>query len=280
MCLDCGAELHGEYCHACGQRDVDPKASIWHVLGEFIAESLELDGRLPRTLVPFLLRPGLLAHEFMQGRRRRYTSPVRLYVFAALVSFFLLQTAVGLAIEGEDVVITTDGVKVDSSHTLPPAQEDGADELDTPAADTGDEDTDTALIPDRYRGLPKDALARTLIRDVFGWAPMGAAVLLFAYAFLLELFYRRVPFLTHLVASTHVHAFALLVLGAAAATRQGVALPIALGVVQLYVFVGLRKTYAEGWIKTILKHVVLTVLYTTLFALAVAGVFLAATQFG
>ena len=55
-CLNCEAPLSGPYCAACGQKHLPAKLGIGELLGEVIGEALEIDGRVPRTLVPFLFR--------------------------------------------------------------------------------------------------------------------------------------------------------------------------------------------------------------------------------
>ena len=276
-CLNCGAELHGEYCHVCGQRDLDPRASIWELLGEFLRETFELDGRLPRTLVPFLFKPGTLEREFMAGRRRRYTSPVRLYVFAALVSFFLLQQGAAHFVSGEDLTVTRNGLEIHSADDPTPGLAGAEVEVEDPAAPVIERDSEVEELS-RYAGLDREALARTLVGDFFGWAPLGAIALITLYAGLLQLFHWQVPFLTHLVASTHVHAFALLVFGGATLFGSGVALLVALGLTQVYVLTSLIRTYERPIGRTIPRWIFLNLIYWIIALLVFVAVFVAATQ--
>jgi len=274
QCLNCGATLCGAYCHDCGQRDIDPRASLWEVLGEFVQESLELDGRLPRTLVPFIFRPGYLAHEFMEGRRQQYTSPVRLYVFAALVSFFLLAKATSVHLDDQTMFADESGVHIDSSQDnstvrmdLESRSEDGRLHFDDPQE-----------VPPALReldGMDPRAAARRLIGGFFEWAPVGAAGLLFVYALLLKLFFPRVPVLTHVVTSTHAHAFALIMMGTGAIVGHTLAAPVVFIVVLVYVGVGLWQAYRQPWWKTVLKFAGLGVLYTAFALAALAGVAMA-----
>jgi hypothetical protein len=46
---------------------------------------LDIDGKFPRTLRLLLLRPGMLASEYLVGRRQRYVGPLRFYVIAFLL---------------------------------------------------------------------------------------------------------------------------------------------------------------------------------------------------
>lgn len=89
QCKNCQAELEDAYCAACGQRDVDLERPIWGLIGNVAKETFELDGRAALTLKTLFLHPGKLTCEFLAGRRRKYSSPLRLYLVVS-ISFFVL----------------------------------------------------------------------------------------------------------------------------------------------------------------------------------------------
>lgn len=86
-CLNCGAPLSGQYCGQCGQRSASRFISLWGLLSDAFGDLFELDSRLWRTVVPLLVRPGLLTKEYLQGRRARYMPPFRMYLVLSLVFF-------------------------------------------------------------------------------------------------------------------------------------------------------------------------------------------------
>jgi hypothetical protein len=55
-----------------------------------LAELLDFDGRMLRSMRLLLTRPGFLSHEYISGRRVAYTSPIRIYLVISLVFFFVL----------------------------------------------------------------------------------------------------------------------------------------------------------------------------------------------
>lgn len=87
-CKNCDTRLVGPYCPACGQKDVDLERPFLELISEFIKETLAIDGRAWRTLKTLFLHPGRLTSEFLAGKRRAYTPPLRLYLFIS-VSFFV-----------------------------------------------------------------------------------------------------------------------------------------------------------------------------------------------
>ena len=59
------------------------------LMRELLKETLEVDGRAFRTVRTLFLQPGTLTTEFLAGRRRAYTPPLRLYIFIS-VAFFIV----------------------------------------------------------------------------------------------------------------------------------------------------------------------------------------------
>ena len=88
-CQNCQTPLAGDYCGNCGQRNVDLEQPIWSLVADVIKETFEVDGRAWLTIKTLFRRPGTLTSEFLAGRRRRYTPPLRLYLVTS-ISFFVL----------------------------------------------------------------------------------------------------------------------------------------------------------------------------------------------
>lgn len=90
-CPNCGEELQGEYCQACGQKrihrhELGLKHFFIHAANEFTdLESNKIVG----TFKALLFKPGRLTDEYLAGRKGRYITPVRLYLtFSALYFLF------------------------------------------------------------------------------------------------------------------------------------------------------------------------------------------------
>jgi len=104
-CLNCGGRLRGQYCGTCGQRSRSRLISLWELISDAFGDLLELDSRLWQTLVPLLIRPGRLTHDYLQGRRARYMPPFRMYLVLSLlffvIAFFDPNDELGLLFEPE-----------------------------------------------------------------------------------------------------------------------------------------------------------------------------------
>lgn len=88
-CANCGAALTGRYCAACGQkRFVEADRRFGHLLRQLVHAATDLDGRFWGSLRALLFRPGLLSRDYIAGRRKRWMSPIALFLLVNLVYFF------------------------------------------------------------------------------------------------------------------------------------------------------------------------------------------------
>ena len=88
-CLNCGTTVIGKYCHTCGQENIEPKESVWHLLSHFFNDVTHFDGKFFTSVKDLILKPGFLSKEYMAGKRAGYLNPVRMYLFTSFV-FFLI----------------------------------------------------------------------------------------------------------------------------------------------------------------------------------------------
>jgi hypothetical protein len=85
QCANCGAALAGRFCHVCGQRDDSVVVPLRRFVVDGFREALSLEGQVVGTLKALVLAPGDLTLSYLQGRRARFISPVRLYLLTSVV---------------------------------------------------------------------------------------------------------------------------------------------------------------------------------------------------
>jgi hypothetical protein len=93
-CQNCGTPLLGPHCYACGQPVHGLVRRFSTVIGDFLDSVLNIDSRIVHTVWPLFAKPGYLSLEYFAGRRVRYVSPVRLFVFLSIVTFFVARMVV------------------------------------------------------------------------------------------------------------------------------------------------------------------------------------------
>ncbi len=88
ICPNCSTEEVGKYCPNCGQFNKDYNKPLKEIFSDLM-DSINLDIRLIKTLVPFFFKPGYLTQEYFKGKRRRYVPPMRMYILFSVLFFFL-----------------------------------------------------------------------------------------------------------------------------------------------------------------------------------------------
>ena len=85
-CLNCGADLAGEYCHACGQRAHVHRTlhAFWH---DLLHGVLHFEGKIWHTLPMLAWRPGELTRRYIDGERAKFVSPMALFLFSIFLMF-------------------------------------------------------------------------------------------------------------------------------------------------------------------------------------------------
>lgn len=91
-CLNCNAITHGRYCSVCGQENLEPQETVWHLISHIFNDITHFDGKFFSSLKYIITKPGFLSSEYMAGRRMAYLNPVRFYVFTSALFFLVLFT--------------------------------------------------------------------------------------------------------------------------------------------------------------------------------------------
>lgn len=86
-CKNCGSELHGMYCHRCGQYALDVNQTFGQYIKQFFENTYQYDGRMMATFRALFASPGKLTNEFVKGRMNSYMQPLKLYMFMSLILF-------------------------------------------------------------------------------------------------------------------------------------------------------------------------------------------------
>jgi hypothetical protein len=93
-CLNCGTDLHGAYCHSCGQKGHLHRTlgAFWH---DLIHGVFHFEGKIWRTLPMLIWRPGELTRRYIEGERARFVSPMALFLFSVFLMFAVFSSIGG-----------------------------------------------------------------------------------------------------------------------------------------------------------------------------------------
>lgn len=252
-CLNCGAELYGAFCGACGQRSVPADPTVAELAGDAWQELSGYDGRIAETFRG-MLQPGRLTNDYIAGRRARYLSPVKLYLTVSVIYFVIAAAAPQLSDNRTGQVRGPGGMQISVTQTNGAAivtDEDRAEIL---------KQLDTApwFVRPMLKAVAEDSSAfrerlfTIMPRVFFGLLPVFAAIV--------WLFYRSRRFPTALVFAVHLHAFVFLIFSVAEAAKfsrlrmlaAGVALAASIAFA-VYTLRSLRAVFGGGWPQTLMK---------------------------
>lgn len=86
QCKNCGAALTGPYCSQCGQKALTERITLRHMLRSFAEALTNVEQGFWHTMWALLARPGIVAREYLGGKRKRYFHPARYLLIVATVA--------------------------------------------------------------------------------------------------------------------------------------------------------------------------------------------------
>ncbi len=247
-CVACRSALHGEYCHACGEKDRDGPPAFRSLVAELLHETFDTDGRLLTTLKKLASRPGQLTVDYIAGRRKQNLGPAGLFVLVN-VAFFFIQPLAN---------INTFNATYQSQTSWYAYSDWAKDRVEQRLTETGEAEEEFEIA----FNAASERYARTLIILQVPLLALGLALLQIR---------RRRYFIEHLVYSTHFYAAVLamnviVVLGVFAYWSFGIGnnfdleIPFLLFVVG-YAALSLRRVYDDGWLAVAAKSLMLLVIF-------------------
>jgi hypothetical protein len=259
-CPNCSTSLLGSHCHECGQKKIEPNEySLKQFIGRAINDFTDLESnKIFRTLSTMIARPGLLAAEYLAGRRGRHLGPLKLYLAFSALYFLFAWTVLSEVRGGSAQRIAKHPVTLSMA---------------------------------KQRGLDPNAFAEKIQEKAEKYASgLRIFSVLISGTFLAALYFRmRKYYAEHLVFSLYYYSFdffskcffaLLFLLTAAIGFRLPTLVlnffyPIAL----IYLIFALRRVYQQKWAMTVLKAVVLFACETLLFFAVNIGGFVIAYSF-
>lgn len=85
-CQNCAAPLAGPYCHQCGQKALTERITLRYILRSFLEALTNVERGFWYTMRELAVRPGVVAREYVEGKRQRYYHPVRFLLILVTVA--------------------------------------------------------------------------------------------------------------------------------------------------------------------------------------------------
>ncbi len=278
VCRNCEAKVEHTYCPVCGQGGAVIRLGFGALIRDFFEGYLGYDSALRRTLLPLFTRPGRLTRDYLDGKRKRFFSPLRFYIFCSILLFLFLDLSpIGFAMK-------TSEEKTAISFMA------AGDEIPEEAVD-GEAQYSVNLLPedywigrwlnpivqrqiDRLKMLSDDAKVLVIGFEAMSAIPKALFLMLPFIALFLKLLLLGTGalYFDHFVLTLHAQSFLfLLVTVLTRALPIGWVLLVVAIVMPVYWFLSLRTVYGIRWYRNLFTLGVLAVAVVTTAAIATVG---------
>ena len=89
ICQNCEATFESKFCPDCGQKSDIHRISIKHIIHDVVHAFTHADKGFLLLVKELLVRPGFVAREFVNGKRKKYFNPLSfLVITSALLAYF------------------------------------------------------------------------------------------------------------------------------------------------------------------------------------------------
>ena len=277
-CRNCGRSAGPEFCGHCGQEVEPRRGPLFGLLRELLDEWLSLDGRLVRTFVE-LVRPGRLTERYLEGKRVAYMRPLRLYLLASVLLFSSALSlrapdagSVNFYVAGQ---LVTEAPAVTSRPNLTILQPNSF--INRWIADLQAEEVEALA------RLPPQQVLDGLFAGLRRVLPTALVLFVPFLALGLKVLYlrRKILYVDHLIFALHFQSVLFLALAATWVLCRLFGLSVissilayvlaGLLIMLVYMPLALRRIYRQRWRWTVLKAVLLILIYDQLLKLIGGG---------
>src|SRR6187402_2064747 len=84
-CKNCDSPLTSNFCANCGQKADVHRITFGHFLHEFFHAFTHTDKGILLLMKALIARPGKVAHEYLEGKRKKYFNPLSFLVILSSI---------------------------------------------------------------------------------------------------------------------------------------------------------------------------------------------------
>jgi len=88
-CKNCGAALNGNFCANCGQKSEIHRVTFGHFAHEFFHAFTHTDKGILLLMKELITRPGYVAREYLDGKRKKYFNPLSFLVIISSIYAYI-----------------------------------------------------------------------------------------------------------------------------------------------------------------------------------------------
>lgn len=88
-CKNCDAATQGKFCSSCGQQVDTHRITVPHLSHELIHALTHADKGFLLLLKELITKPGIIARQYVEGKRKKYFNPLSFVVITTALSAFV-----------------------------------------------------------------------------------------------------------------------------------------------------------------------------------------------
>src|SRR5690349_5843120 len=88
-CKNCESTVDANFCSNCGQKAHIHRITIGHVVHEFIHAVTHADKGFLLLIKKLITRPGIVARQYIEGKRKTYFNPLSFIVITSAIHAFI-----------------------------------------------------------------------------------------------------------------------------------------------------------------------------------------------
>lgn len=101
ICKNCDTQIDGSYCPNCSQsKKANSRLTFKSIISDFFETIFNFDKGFFYTIWNLILHPGFVVNSFIDGKRKRFTNPVKFFIIAkaiqALFDYFFMKKEHGI----------------------------------------------------------------------------------------------------------------------------------------------------------------------------------------
>jgi len=89
ICKNCGNAFEGKYCNQCGQKYTGGRFTLKDILHNFFHHFTHLDTGIFFLAKELYVKPGIVAKEYIEGKRNKYYNPFQYLIIIVAISMFI-----------------------------------------------------------------------------------------------------------------------------------------------------------------------------------------------
>lgn len=203
-CENCATPLGDDYCAGCGQAAHSNIRFFGEIVKDLLSSFFSYDSKFNRTIQPLLFKPGFLSVQFIAGRRARFLTPFRLYLFTSVICFLMLSLQNRMNDDGVEIQLGASDAVQNVDEKI--GSEANSNELDVNIAGVSESVNDYI---EQQASKLVGLTSGQLLELAFNTLPTMMLVLLPILALLMKLLYfgSRRYYVEHLIVVLHSQSF-------------------------------------------------------------------------